>query len=648
MTVADDQIRRAGRTLEGALRRPRVSPPVGAIVRRASRHLDVALVSTAAEARHQAIEKAVADLRTCLQMLQEYPDAGDQEQAQSVATALSGLFVLLADPLPSLLSSPAAPPASLSPRPPQGWVTPRWAEAGELIEEALRVLRWGEGPADIARPAATKVPGAEPLLAQARCQLHALAAGAPSSSVHRADLQSLLTDLQGALGALRIRPTHLAAHAQAADTVDQAIVMLATDADSHPAETSADDEEEIDRPRTFTATLAAGHLQEIAAVFDTTELQRQDPHGSWAALRATEARARGHLDALTWMGRSLAEVLLQQIADTEDPGSSFAASLALLADGNELVVSHLLTVLTAGSDNAAVGFAKACWQAAPNALQSRLSTPSFLGATPVHLRAPLVQCFGARGQIPPPALLQLLGQPGDPAVAAAAARALGDGDVVDVAAELEAVALQAGPGVLGEAALTAAVHLGSWRGVEMARSWLARQPSPDIVRLIALAGDETDLPALETLAATEGTLGDAAVESLGWLGAARAVPTLRMILSDESREPQARLALLRITGTGAIAAAGTGDPGRGRFLFGAPWTVAGVLGRVIAPGSSIPERAQLARELAIRTGVRGPAYHVQSGAADQQRVATQWQERLGSQVRRFPAGRWLHAGQVSH
>ena len=90
--------------------------------------------------------------------------------------------------------------------------------------------------------------------------------------------------------------------------------MLATDAASHPAVMPVDDEEKTDASRTFTATLAAGHLEEIAAVFDAMELQRGDPHGSWAALRATEARARGHLEALTWIGPSLTNVLLEQIA----------------------------------------------------------------------------------------------------------------------------------------------------------------------------------------------------------------------------------------------------------------------------------------------------------------------------------------------
>jgi hypothetical protein len=343
------------------------------------------------------------------------------------------------------------------------------------------------------------------------------------------------------------------------------------------------------------------------------------------------------------MGSSAAGGLLKLLAAAKKPGSVAAISLAILAQGSDLAMPRLLAILCAASDKMLMALPDAVWLAPASTLKARLASPAVLSGIPIPLRSLLVRELGAAGQLPTHGLLELLSGR-DLVLASAASDALGDLWSDAAVRELESVALSVGPSVLGLSTLTSAVYLGSRPALGLARSWLTQQASAQLLDLLAIAGDQDDLPIVSTLAAGESPLAAKAIETLGWLGSAKSIALLKDLVEQGEHADAATWSLHRIAGDVRALAAQTDDR---RYLFGQPWTASAAAERLRSPLSSVWERGRTARELAIRTGVRGPIYHTQGPTEDQRRVAEEWYERLGTGRSHLPPGRWLRAGKPS-
>src|SRR5512141_2091186 len=103
--MAADQIRQASKLLGPLLRRRGTSPELGPTLRRALQSLDKSLAGLPPQAQDAAVATAVADLRSCAQLIQQSERPADHDQRPGIEQALA----LLAPPEAPYQAS--APPA---------------------------------------------------------------------------------------------------------------------------------------------------------------------------------------------------------------------------------------------------------------------------------------------------------------------------------------------------------------------------------------------------------------------------------------------------------------------------------------------------------------------------------------------------------
>jgi hypothetical protein len=160
------------------------------------------------------------------------------------------------------------------------------------------------------------------------------------------------------------------------------------------------------------------------------------------------------------------------------------------------------------------------------------------------------------------------------------------------------------------------------------------------VQALAVAGNAADASRLLALATRQPELAGLAVLAAGHLGDPAVGDVIVGLPADVPPELRAR-ALRTIRGDSARSA-----PGGGRLLYGSPWSVEGLLARLVAPDELLRARPWYALEGFIRTGVpAAAALDRRSAAARQEQAAATIRSTLFEQARPVTAGNWLLWGR---
>jgi hypothetical protein len=350
--------------------------------------------------------------------------------------------------------------------------------------------------------------------------------------------------------------------------------------------------------------VAAAHLSRLEMLYWRRQDIARDPAATWAELAAVEADIRRAVVGLGWIGEAAAKAATVALDAAEDPDSSFAASLALLAldrHNGERILSWMArqSVPGAALDGATLALRMGAGEAMDEVAEAwRASEP--------RVKAALLPLLADCDRITADVLVELLDHPATEVADAAAALLawLDDGGHRSL---VETRALDGARASF----LQAAVALGSVAALRAVRA-AVDSDEPDLathVETLAFAGDPSDRARLDRLAAREG--------------------------------PDAALAAL------VISHLGLGDDRPVRLLRGEPWTIAGALSRLAAADEPLQRRRWHAREATVRSGVR-PAvvYDCGSPAATQQQVAERLRAAFADQ-RQLPPGRWCYFGRNS-
>lgn len=120
--MGSDQVRQASKALGPLLRRRGTSPALGSALRRALQALDKAFAGLSPQAAAETVEAGIAELRTCVGLIEASDRPADHEQLDGIKRALA--LVAPAEPaIPAAVSAPilATPGPAATPTP----VTPR-------------------------------------------------------------------------------------------------------------------------------------------------------------------------------------------------------------------------------------------------------------------------------------------------------------------------------------------------------------------------------------------------------------------------------------------------------------------------------------------------------------------------------------------
>ena len=374
-------------------------------------------------------------------------------------------------------------------------------------------------------------------------------------------------------------------------------------------------------------------------------------HGSVHRLDDLDRFASGlhaRLLAIDWLGRDRIPAFVKASREAKEPEARLVASAALIhlqAPGGE---ERSMTVLERAAHAAPL---------APLALTilRTLAGQHFVACARTvfektesdAVRAVLLPLLVERGQLAPEQLLPLV-EHSDDNLAIEAALALASIGETRHANTLALQAAHTQERHRSNALLFAAVSLGSVSALAEVRARVRKREEFDerLVDALAIAGDDSDAALLVDLAGhldtDAGTVLFAAA-NLGCPATVRALPAFAERVPGPLLEEASRL----IVGTSQDSPPEPKADGPSvRLLRGQPWSVAGLLARLVAADETLRSQRRLALELRVRTGLEPPAaLPVFADAQARSLALGRWMEHYARSGGKMSAGQWYYQGR---
>lgn len=425
------------------------------------------------------------------------------------------------------------------------------------------------------------------------------------------------------------------------------------------------------------ARTAGALLERLADLHDRRVALLHDPLAAWGALLAADAEVDRLVQSLRWMAAPGQAAALTALDGADDDGQRFAATAAMLVTGGgDAILERSIQGPLVHPHDAPAGPWLAIRSFAPADLLERALLDPHVGThqDSGELRAILLAGLLDRGQLSAERLWALLDDPSDTVAVWAAEAMAWVGRTRTDATDMEARARTAsGPRRLS-AALFAATALGSAKALQSIRLRMdAGEPvTTHAIDALAIGGDahQDDGRRLLDLSRRAPELAEQALLAAGHLGDPALLPALLAPdatipgAAAHGREPdggageddlpdtdtadrQRRAADLR-----SRAARTTGGPSPGpelrpgrRFLYGAPWTLAGLMGQLTDALELLVSRRWYALEGFVRAGGRPvTVLDPRATAPRQQRATAEIQKALADEAAP-PAGTWPFRGR---
>ncbi len=387
--------------------------------------------------------------------------------------------------------------------------------------------------------------------------------------------------------------------------------------------------------------LLATHLKALEADFDARQAGMAEDAG-WTQLERLERSLLARADAVAWMGASVVELLAHAVVSAEASGSAFAAALPLLCMEGVDTADVVLRAAELGRAETVDGLVEAFRLAQHPEAAMRLPALLDTSATPVTQRIAL-RVVAERGGVDDLQLERLLTEHDATLVGTAVAHILRAGKGYALA-RLEYMADRTADEPAATEIVVAAAVLGSLRARERLRALVyAGKVNDRLIHALAAVGDEGDVDALAELALAGGPPSTPAMVALGWLGSARAIPTLRELALDDGFTEEATAALAQIMGP-AGAADERATLGPGRWAAGAPWTVRFPAAILAGASTGALWRELAFLDLCARTGHHIP-FDPTWPVAQQRAAAGSWSAIAERLVSKLPTHTWLYRGQ---
>lgn len=378
------------------------------------------------------------------------------------------------------------------------------------------------------------------------------------------------------------------------------------------------------------------HLSEIEFLLGQRQRHVRDPEFAWPALANMEDRLEAHVDAMCVGGAPALELAREAMAGGDE--AQTMAGLYVVASFEEADGADGLGAVLHSMEEAAADLLYVWEEVLVLSEQPRVSERMLplLSSPRAEVRATVTRALLRRHGGTPESLLPLLGDT-SPEVRSAAVMALaqlGYGPAITTVENL----LQYVPLLEWEPLTVAALYLSSPRALRHCRQACQSggELPPGFPWLLAMAGEERDLPILQKLCAHP-KLASHALRAVGILGIPSSVPFLLEHLSSDALEVRlaAGAALNLLTGANlyvtaqAMEEGADGDePGREihlphtdaatwaqwwdghqprfsgsrRFRLGKPFSLGVCIEELAAPHSTFDSRERAAKELRIHSG----------------------------------------------